>query len=156
MLKKKATCPTLPRRPPHLVCRKRKRSKASHCILFFFFQAEDGIRDFHVTGVQTCALPIYGEHGQAARRVSGAHRRLFAAERMMRRLLESCFTCPRRSRPPKRLAAACRWEWCPGFASSGGKTQSEGRLRCSTSEGADESSQARARGGRDDRARGPG
>src|SRR5690625_6943705 len=26
--------------------------------LFFFFQAEDGIRDGHVTGVQTCALPI--------------------------------------------------------------------------------------------------
>src|SRR5690606_39621631 len=25
----------------------------------FFFQAEDGIRDFHVTGVQTCALPIW-------------------------------------------------------------------------------------------------
>src|SRR6266511_4710827 len=25
---------------------------------FFFFQAEDGIRYFHVTGVQTCALPI--------------------------------------------------------------------------------------------------
>src|SRR5690625_5306468 len=25
---------------------------------FFFFQAEDGIRDGHVTGVQTCALPI--------------------------------------------------------------------------------------------------
>src|SRR5690606_40801153 len=24
-----------------------------------FFQAEDGIRDFHVTGVQTCALPIW-------------------------------------------------------------------------------------------------
>src|SRR5438309_6845824 len=29
------------------------------CILFFFFQAEDGIRDGTVTGVQTCALPIY-------------------------------------------------------------------------------------------------
>src|SRR5690606_39862892 len=27
-------------------------------LCFFFFQAEDGIRDFHVTGVQTCALPI--------------------------------------------------------------------------------------------------
>src|SRR5690606_14991814 len=27
----------------------------------FFFQAEDGIRDFHVTGVQTCALPISPE-----------------------------------------------------------------------------------------------
>src|SRR6266511_5693847 len=30
---------------------------------FFFFQAEDGIRDFHVTGVQTCALPISGADG---------------------------------------------------------------------------------------------
>src|SRR5690606_40627471 len=28
-----------------------------------FFQAEDGIRDFHVTGVQTCALPILGFSG---------------------------------------------------------------------------------------------
>src|SRR5690606_40120088 len=28
------------------------------CLVLFFFQAEDGIRDFHVTGVQTCALPI--------------------------------------------------------------------------------------------------
>src|SRR5256885_4745266 len=28
--------------------------------LFFFFQAEDGIRDYKVTGVQTCALPIFG------------------------------------------------------------------------------------------------
>src|SRR5690606_39895740 len=27
-------------------------------VFYFFFQAEDGIRDFHVTGVQTCALPI--------------------------------------------------------------------------------------------------
>src|SRR5438874_8235882 len=26
---------------------------------FFFFQAEDGIRDLYVTGVQTCALPIW-------------------------------------------------------------------------------------------------
>src|SRR5207249_6710838 len=42
----------------------------SHCIhqtlnskataRFFFFQAEDGIRDRNVTGVQTCALPISG------------------------------------------------------------------------------------------------
>src|SRR2546430_4374890 len=28
------------------------------CVCFFFFQAEDGIRDLTVTGVQTCALPI--------------------------------------------------------------------------------------------------
>src|SRR5207302_5865459 len=33
-----------------------------------FFQAEDGIRDFHVTGVQTCALPIYrGVYGDDER-----------------------------------------------------------------------------------------
>src|SRR5438093_7695029 len=30
----------------------------SRCFFFFFFQAEDGIRDWSVTGVQTCALPI--------------------------------------------------------------------------------------------------
>src|SRR2546429_4618740 len=30
----------------------------SCCLFFFFFQAEDGIRDVAVTGVQTCALPI--------------------------------------------------------------------------------------------------
>src|SRR5690349_23700985 len=29
-----------------------------YCHFFFFFQAEDGIRDLYVTGVQTCALPI--------------------------------------------------------------------------------------------------
>src|SRR3712207_5915962 len=33
----------------------------SRKILFFFFQAEDGIRDIGVTGVQTCALPIFME-----------------------------------------------------------------------------------------------
>src|SRR2546430_12133257 len=33
-------------------------------VLFFFFQAEDGIRDLTVTGVQTCALPILAPTGQ--------------------------------------------------------------------------------------------
>src|SRR2546422_4254557 len=32
---------------------------SSYVLFFFFFQAEDGIRDVAVTGVQTCALPIY-------------------------------------------------------------------------------------------------
>src|SRR5690625_7739650 len=43
---------------------------------FFFFQAEDGIRDGHVTGVQTCALPICGagEADQVGRsRARGHH-----------------------------------------------------------------------------------
>src|SRR5215203_590439 len=37
-------------------------------MFFFFFQAEDGIRDIGVTGVQTCALPILGDN---ALRVGG-------------------------------------------------------------------------------------
>src|SRR5260221_10146132 len=34
------------------------------CVSFFFFQAEDGIRDHCVTGVQTCALPILALCGE--------------------------------------------------------------------------------------------
>src|SRR5207253_7446710 len=34
-------------------------------IICFFFQAEDGIRDGHVTGVQTCALPISNDGAEA-------------------------------------------------------------------------------------------
>ena len=34
---------------------------------FFFFQAEDGIRDIGVTGVQTCALPIYSYYNSLPR-----------------------------------------------------------------------------------------
>src|SRR5699024_11232018 len=44
-----------------------------HVVLFFFFQAEDGIRDRNVTGVQTCALPIF----ESARRLTS--RRISAA-----------------------------------------------------------------------------
>src|SRR2546429_4224862 len=36
---------------------------------FFFFQAEDGIRDVAVTGVQTCALPIFSHRGVPALRL---------------------------------------------------------------------------------------
>src|SRR5690606_41005198 len=35
----------------------------------FFFQAEDGIRDFHVTGVQTCALPIWSSRAPVLYRI---------------------------------------------------------------------------------------
>src|SRR5699024_3558462 len=37
-----------------------------HVSLFFFFQAEDGIRDRNVTGVQTCALPILFDRTRVA------------------------------------------------------------------------------------------
>src|SRR5690606_37228038 len=39
----------------------------------FFFQAEDGIRDFHVTGVQTCALPISEQPGDAESAAGAQH-----------------------------------------------------------------------------------
>src|SRR5690606_9037151 len=49
----------------------------------FFFQAEDGIRDFHVTGVQTCALPISvfpaDAKGMATRVAGGKIMNAFAA-----------------------------------------------------------------------------
>src|SRR2546427_2908885 len=61
--------------------------------LFFFFQAEDGIRDLTVTGVQTCALPIstlmYGEQGamlacsQLVDVVEGADHKFFQATQVM-------------------------------------------------------------------------
>src|SRR5207248_7410955 len=38
--------------------------------VFFFFQAEDGIRDRTVTGVQTCALPISSPAGRRAARAA--------------------------------------------------------------------------------------
>src|SRR2546429_9475787 len=44
-------------------------------MFFFFFQAEDGIRDVAVTGVQTCALPISGGVAVVVGRVAGAGRR---------------------------------------------------------------------------------
>src|SRR5256884_1343237 len=47
----------------------------AHAVLFvpcFFFQAEDGIRDVAVTGVQTCALPIFGRGRRRRRRAAGA------------------------------------------------------------------------------------
>src|SRR5690606_40488162 len=48
-------------------------------VVLFFFQAEDGIRDFHVTGVQTCALPISStlNLGDTIRRLINAAEGLF-------------------------------------------------------------------------------
>src|SRR6266478_7214367 len=51
------------------------------CFFFFFFQAEDGIRDLTVTGVQTCALPI----SLAVQRVGGLGERYVAEEGVERR-----------------------------------------------------------------------
>src|SRR5205807_7450540 len=53
--------------------------ESTSCLLFFFFQAEDGIRDYKVTGVQTCALPILLQAPQIARVVSPLTERCWAA-----------------------------------------------------------------------------
>src|SRR5919108_6125172 len=47
------------------------KSSILYVMLFFFFQAEDGIRDDLVTGVQTCALPIF--EGDVTDQRVGAH-----------------------------------------------------------------------------------
>src|SRR2546426_1057640 len=44
-----------------------------HLLYFFFFQAEDGIRDYKVTGVQTCALPISTPRAVARSAVAETH-----------------------------------------------------------------------------------
>src|SRR5690606_41007047 len=50
-----------------------------HLSVSFFFQAEDGIRDFHVTGVQTCALPISRSAAEPWSRACCANRTAHAA-----------------------------------------------------------------------------
>src|SRR2546430_11084001 len=62
-----SSCATYRRSGPSSAC-----SAPSVCCCSFFFQAEDGIRDLTVTGVQTCALPIYADIADAVRRYLAA------------------------------------------------------------------------------------
>src|SRR6266496_3791379 len=65
-------------------------------IVFFFFQAEDGIRALYVTGVQTCALPICLGERAARHRLAGddrgepAPRHRLAGRSEERRVGEEC------------------------------------------------------------------
>src|SRR2546430_7548230 len=53
-----------------------------HTLSVFFFQAEDGIRDLTVTGVQTCALPIFPlGSARASRAHCGASPQLLGKEK---------------------------------------------------------------------------
>src|SRR2546430_9093748 len=73
-------------------------------LVFFFFQAEDGIRDLTVTGVQTCALPIF-LIGERAALAAGGHPRADRADRLrqagggLRRLLQQVKREPLRRLP---------------------------------------------------------
>src|SRR2546429_4504455 len=76
-----------------------KIRRMSYCYVFFFFQAEDGIRDVAVTGVQTCALPIsLGERRSGA---STATRSSCAREKRspLRRVTKASPSRCKRSRP---------------------------------------------------------
>src|SRR2546430_16017346 len=78
---------------------------------FFFFQAEDGIRDLTVTGVQTCALPILPHRPRRRpRRPRGRGRRRPGAAADLARLgardrRHGGVRGPRTRRPGSRLAA---------------------------------------------------
>src|SRR5437763_16925817 len=84
---------------------------------FFFFQAEDGIRDTSVTGVQTCALPIYQRAAPHAR--TGQHkdvvqrRDLLDTQPTESRRPEELAQVPRRLRraEERRVGKECRWRW---------------------------------------------
>src|SRR5690348_17578238 len=94
-------------------------------LVVFFFQAEDGIRDGRVTGVQTCALPISRGRGTrtstpttaegcAVRAACGGRCRP-AATRGRRRA--RCGGCLQRPLPPRseerRVGKECRSRWSP-------------------------------------------
>src|SRR2546422_4921674 len=93
--------------------------------VFFFFQAEDGIRDVAVTGVQTCALPISAgfesgvDRGGRCRSLHADQRqvRLFLAEEgtgigiAVRQLSAEQFL--RQRSEERRVGKECRSRWSP-------------------------------------------
>src|SRR5690606_40888978 len=79
-------------------------------LVLFFFQAEDGIRDFHVTGVQTCALPILTCRLAGLRARMPRHSGCFGSP-----FLCLVFGVPETTTPRKRGVA---WEGCRGGAIS--------------------------------------
>src|SRR5688572_30981449 len=94
-------------------------------VFFFFFQAEDGIRDLTVTGVQTCALPISSEPKRPLGRVPSSAPGLrpsapvvslsVAATHHLRPRLSFRARCPSgRSSPrseERRVGKECRSRW---------------------------------------------
>src|SRR3712207_8174067 len=91
---------------------------------FFFFQAEDGIRDIGVTGVQTCALPIYGVDDLAAairdfrpepgRRLGVLVDHLVAGSKESRIAADAVRAAPAGTRSEeRRVGKECRSRWAP-------------------------------------------
>src|SRR5437764_4784382 len=77
---------------------------------FFFFQAEDGIRDTSVTGVQTCALPIYAYTQAIWQEYVGSGKVSEEAFRNGRRaFVEELLDKPRSEE--RRVGKECRSRW---------------------------------------------
>src|SRR5699024_11974132 len=83
-------------------------SVARVCVFFFFFQAEDGIRDRNVTGVQTCALPI----SQLAPQITALVSMINPAEGMKVRETQEFLPLNFRSEE-RRVGKECRSRWWP-------------------------------------------
>src|SRR5690349_22679805 len=79
-----------------------------HVVLFFFFQAEDGIRDLYVTGVQTCALPI-SAHRLLSHVSEGGGRAIQALGKCAGRKLR----LDARRSEERRVGKECRSRWSP-------------------------------------------
>src|SRR5699024_11350689 len=80
---------------------------------FFFFQAEDGIRDRNVTGVQTCALPI-SVPGELLRAGDGAAGVLVAGAHIHQRQRGGAAPLVQRRSEERRVGKECRvrgWEY---------------------------------------------
>src|SRR2546430_7497700 len=91
-------------------------------LLFFFFQAEDGIRDLTVTGVQTCALPISRLRARAQGRLDVARSRAPAALLLPPVDVRGAFPLGQgsRSRPPRGVARGrARTAGSPGSTQTG-------------------------------------
>src|SRR5207253_5971507 len=92
-----------------LAPRIRRRSHILKLSIFFFFQAEDGIRDGHVTGVQTCALPIYSSpafSGPACRRRVTSQRCATSVH-----LRKCAYGVPETRSEERRVGKECRSRW---------------------------------------------
>src|SRR5256885_9307546 len=78
-------------------------------VCVFFFQAEDGIRDYKVTGVQTCALPIL--EARLAGRLPAAAVDAFFADPRLRALPGVAERFDRSEE--RRVGKECRSRWSP-------------------------------------------
>ena len=78
-------------------------------LVFFFFQAEDGIRDHCVTGVQTCALPIWKV--QITRENAGQCFSLHSLKIYMCKCVCMYMTVYRSEE--RRVGKECRSRWSP-------------------------------------------